>query len=224
MANGRLGAKCIPNYKSCEIYQNSSGSEASVSIVTQGLGSGVDNTFTVSAASTQYCIDPSRCEGHVGTNCYVDTAALTIAGTARTELHGAFISSSGTLTVGSCSARYPNITSYINPCDGTKTSIAGTSICCTCPNSLDHGRSPSCCAQTNGPIAPYGGNEVILPVQGMIRNMRCSDYGQCAQVTSRLDCMPCDFFMKYDCNQRGVLIINSRFYCCCYQCAGAFVY
>lgn len=221
MANGRLGAKCIPAYKSCEVYQNSSGSEASVSIVTQGLDSSVDNTFTVSAASTQYCINPSRCEGHVGTNCYVDTAALTIAGTARTELHGAFISSSGTLTVGSCTARYPNITSYINPCDGTKTSIAGTSICCTCSNSLDHGRSPSCCAFTNGPIAPYGGNEVILPVEGMMRNMRCSDYGQCSQVTSRLSCMSCDFFMKYDCNTRGVLIINSRFYCCCYQCAGA---
>jgi len=221
MANGRLGAKCIPAYKSCEIYQNSSGSEASVSILTQGLDSNANNTFTVSAASTQYCISPSRCEGHVGTNCYVDTAAIAITGTARTEISGAFISSSGTLTVGSCTARYPNITSYINPCDGTKTSIAATSICNTSPGVESFGRIGSECGFSNGPIAAYGGNEVILPVQGMMRNMRCTDYALCSAVTGKLSCMSCDFFMKYDCNTRGVLIIGSRFYCCCYQCAGA---
>ena len=67
MANGRLGAKCIPAYKSCEVYQNSSGSEASVSIVAQSTDSSINNSITVAAASTQYCINPSRCEGHVGT-------------------------------------------------------------------------------------------------------------------------------------------------------------
>ena len=221
MANGRLGAKCIPAYKSCEVYQNSSGSEASVSIVVQGLDSSINNSITVAAGTTTYCISPSRCEGHVGTNCYVDTAALTIAGTARTELHGAFISSSGTFTIGSCTARYPNITSYINPCDGTKTSIATTAICKTDTNGQDDGRINSCDAFTNGPVAPYGGNEMILPVQGMMRNMRCSDYAQCSAVSDRLDCMPCDFFMKYDCNTRGVLLIESKVYFCCHQCAGA---
>ena len=221
MANGRLGAKCIPAYKSCEVYQNSSGSEASVSIVAQSTDSSVNNSITVAAASTQYCINPSRCEGHVGTNCYVDTAALTIAGTARTELSGAFISSSGTLTVGSCTARYPNITSYINPCDGTKTSIAATSICFTCQGSFgSHGRAGSDVNFCNGPIAAYGGNEVILPVEGMIPNVR-DVTTTCSATSALVDCLPCDFFLKYDCNTRGVLLIDSKFYCCCYQCAGA---
>ena len=58
MANGRLGSKCIPAYKSCEVYQNSSGSEASVSIVVQGLDSSINNSITVAAGTTTYCISP----------------------------------------------------------------------------------------------------------------------------------------------------------------------
>ena len=72
-------------YKSAEVYQNSSGSETSVSIVAQSTDSSVNHSITVAAASTQYCINPFRCEGHTGTNCYVDTAALTIAGTVEKQ-------------------------------------------------------------------------------------------------------------------------------------------
>ncbi len=140
MANGRLGFKCIPAYSSCEIYQNSSGSQASISIGAQGLNASVNNTISVAAGTTAYCLVSSQNEA-VGTNCFKDTSAITVAGTGQTDPHGAWIQSS-TAIGGTVSTRP---TSFMNP-NGTRTSIAGTALL-----------SP----------APYGGSERILPGEDM---------------------------------------------------------
>lgn len=140
MANGRLGFKCIPAYSSCEIYQNSSGSQASISIGAQGLNASVNNTISVAAGTTAYCLIPSQNEA-TGTNCFKDTSAITAAGAGQTDPHGAWIQSS--TAIGGTVTTRP--TSFMNV-DGTRTSIAGTAL-----------PSP----------APYGGSERVLPGEGM---------------------------------------------------------
>ena len=136
MANGRLGFKCIPPYTSCEIYQNSSGSEASVSIGAQGLNASVNNKISVAVATTAYTLVCSQNEA-TGTNCFKDTSAITVAGAGQTDPHGAWIQTS-TAIGGTVSTRP---TSFMNV-NGTRTSIGGTAL-----------RSP----------AAYGGSEYILP-------------------------------------------------------------
>ena len=136
MANGRLGFKCIPPYSSCEIYQNSSGSEASVSIGAQGMNASVNNKISVAVATTAYTLVCAQNEA-TGTNCFKDTSAITVAGAGQTDPHGAWIQTS-TAIGGTVSTRP---TSFMNV-NGTRTSIGGTAL-----------RSP----------ASYGGSEYILP-------------------------------------------------------------
>ena len=150
MANGRLGFKCIPPYSSCEVYQNSSGAEASVSIGAQGLNSSVNNTISVAAGTTSYTLVCAQNEA-VGTNCFKDTTAITVSGAGRTDPHGAWIQSS-TAIGGTVSTRP---TSFMNV-DGTRTSIAGTAL-----------REP----------AAYGGSEFVLPATGMVDDFKLISNG-----------------------------------------------
>ena len=142
MANGRLGFKCIPAYSSCEIYQNSSSSEASISILAQGLNVGTNNSITVALGTTTYTtMDTGNLA--TGTNLFKDTSAIQVTGTGQTDARGAFIQSSSGIggTVPTRINAFQNI-------DGTRTDV-GTGYTAL--------RNP----------APYGGSEVVLPGDGM---------------------------------------------------------
>ena len=142
MANGRLGFKCIPAYSSCEIYQNSSSSEASISILAQGLNVGTNNSITVALGTTTYTtMDTGNLA--TGTNLFKDTSAIQVTGTGQTDAKGAFIQSSSGIggTVPTRINAFQNI-------DGTRTDV-GTGYTAL--------RNP----------APYGGSEVVLPGEGM---------------------------------------------------------
>jgi hypothetical protein len=150
MANGRLGFKCIPAYSSCEIYQNSSSSEASISILAQGLNVGTNNSITVALGTTTYSTMDT---GNIatGTNLFKDTSAIQVTGTGQTDARGAFIQSSSGIggTVPTRINAFQNI-------DGTRTDV-GTGYTAL--------RSP----------AAYGGSEVVLPGDGM--HTKFCEYG-----------------------------------------------
>lgn len=159
MANGRLGFKCIPAYSSCEIYQNSSNSEASISILAQGLNVGTNNSITVALGTTTYTtMDIGNLA--TGTNLFKDTSAIQVTGAGQTDARGVFIQSSSGIggTVPTRITAFQNI-------DGTRTDV-GTGYTAL--------RNP----------AAYGGSEVVLPGDGMHTKF-CEYSGSSACYTHR---------------------------------------
>ena len=114
MASGRLGYKCIPPYNSCEIYNNASGSPASITVSAQSLNSTADNNVSLAISDSSVCLKTTS-NVATGTNCFCNTTGFSFNDTSTYQ--GSYIQS----------ACYPNVNTFFS-CSSVKTTAAPTTI------------------------------------------------------------------------------------------------